>query len=512
MTDIFISYSHKDEAWKDALQQQLRVLERHSQFSVWDDRQIAAGDVWLTEIKSAITQAKVVILLVSSDFLASEFVTQQEIPQFLKRREHEGLRIVPILIRPCAWRTAGWLVNLQGATKDNRPLSQYKWGSYDLEQAFADIAEEVHQYLKKNKQIEFEKLKKSESQPSSFDETNRTTNTLLISEITKKDKIEHTSNIRAFLLITLMLFFLFLLMFLLYKNSYTLPHNLDQDPVSTKDPVSTDNQTVIDNLVDIPSGSFLMGPSASDIEEAKKNKYEVNFSQIQKKYNINSFRLSKYEVTVGEFEEFVKHKPNGPHLTSAEKKTNPCAIWKNGLWVKEPGITWRNPGFTQTKNDPVVCISWLDAKAYIDWLSTENRKHYRLPTEAEWEYAARANTQTSWYWGQDRDTACSYANTPDQTYSNQFQLAAGFNCMDGYATTSPVGQFKPNQYGLYDMLGNVAEWTSTQEPEGGRNYVFRGGSWGHAWSVHSAYRRKFNENMSGYAIGFRLASDLKEKP
>lgn len=127
MTDIFISYSHKDEAWKEALQRHLKVLQAHNEFSIWDDRQIEVGANWLPAIENAIEQAKVALLLVSSDFLTSEFVTRKEIPRFLQRREAEGLQVVPIIIRPCAWMTVPWLAALQGGTKDNRPVINVSW-------------------------------------------------------------------------------------------------------------------------------------------------------------------------------------------------------------------------------------------------------------------------------------------------------------------------------------------------------------------------------------------------
>lgn len=147
MTDIFISYSHKDEAWKDALQRHLKVLQTHNAFSIWDDRQIEVGANWLPAIEGAIEQAKVALLLVSSDFLTSEFVTRQEIPRFLQRREAEGLQVVPIIIRPCAWMTVPWLAALQGGTKDNRPLAQFALGSFESEQAFSEITLKVYNLL-----------------------------------------------------------------------------------------------------------------------------------------------------------------------------------------------------------------------------------------------------------------------------------------------------------------------------------------------------------------------------
>ena len=130
MPDIFISYSHYDEKWKDALQKQLRVLERHAEFKIWDDRQITPGDAWLKEIEQAIAAAKVVLLLVSPDFLASEFIQRKEIPEFLERQQNGGLKILPVIVEPCVWEVADWLEAIQGLTKDNQPLSRHPWDSY----------------------------------------------------------------------------------------------------------------------------------------------------------------------------------------------------------------------------------------------------------------------------------------------------------------------------------------------------------------------------------------------
>nr|WP_298612109.1 TIR domain-containing protein [uncultured Thiothrix sp.] len=144
----------QDEAWKDALQRHLKVLQSHNAFSIWDDRQIEVGANWLPAIETAIEQAKVALLLVSSDFLTSEFVKRQEIPRFLQRREAEGLQIVPIIIKPCAWQAVSWLAALQGGTKDNRPLAQFALGSFESEQAFSEITLKVYNLLQAAQQAE----------------------------------------------------------------------------------------------------------------------------------------------------------------------------------------------------------------------------------------------------------------------------------------------------------------------------------------------------------------------
>jgi formylglycine-generating enzyme required for sulfatase activity len=125
------------------------------------------------------------------------------------------------------------------------------------------------------------------------------------------------------------------------------------------------------------------------------------------------------------------------------------------------GLNWRKPGFDQQSTHPVTCVSWDDATAFCQWLSREDGRTYRLPTEAEWEYACRAGTDTLFFWGDDPDAGEGYLNAADETGTPDGRSwTHKFNFKDGYAATSPVGRFKPNAFGLHDMLGNVWEWCS----------------------------------------------------
>ena len=174
-------------------------------------------------------------------------------------------------------------------------------------------------------------------------------------------------------------------------------------------------------------------------------------------------------------------------------------------------------------NQPAVYVSWNDAKEFAKWLTRQsnNRYEFRLPTEAEWEYADRAGTTTSRYWGKDPDDACQYANVYDQTSKriNKFKRKH-HNCDDGYAVTSPAGSFKPNAFGLYDMLGNVWEWCEDiysknayrkhqrNNPiytEGGSDRVIRGGSWLNGPRYVRSADRGWGEPGGRFSfIGFRL--------
>jgi formylglycine-generating enzyme required for sulfatase activity len=170
---------------------------------------------------------------------------------------------------------------------------------------------------------------------------------------------------------------------------------------------------------------------------------------------------------------------------------------------------------------PAVFVSWNDAKKYAAWLTSQDKEHeYRLPTEAEWEYAARAGTTTARYWGDDPDKASSYANTADEQFERLDKSAPIHHCDDGFVVSAPVGQFEPNKFGLYDMLGNVWEWCEdTYEDNAyrtlGKNNpielnssggkVLRGGSWRYGPdNVRSAQRAENKPGDQQANIGFRL--------
>jgi tetratricopeptide (TPR) repeat protein len=143
---VFISYSHRDEAWKDKLVRQLRVLELEGDCEVWDDRRIAAGASWEAEIEAAMGMAKVAVLLISVDFLTSDFIRGTEIPRLLQRRAKDGLRIIPLIVHPCAWQAVDWLAPIQGRPTDGRPLSTSR--KPQVEKALAALALEIRDLLR----------------------------------------------------------------------------------------------------------------------------------------------------------------------------------------------------------------------------------------------------------------------------------------------------------------------------------------------------------------------------
>jgi len=264
-------------------------------------------------------------------------------------------------------------------------------------------------------------------------------------------------------------------------------------------------------MVVIYSGRFNMGSPDS---ENGRGDDEGPVHSVK----IAAFAIGKTEITRGQFATFVKE--------ARYRTGDKCWTLEKGKFEERKG-SWLEPGFPQNDNDPVVCINWNDAQAYTKWLSHKTGKKYRLPTEAEWEYTARSGTDTARYWGNNPDEACAYANGADKTAQATIDSATSWSvhdCTDGFAYTAPVGHFKPNAFGLYDMLGNVWEWTGdiyhvnyqgapvdgSAWQGGGDKHLLRGGSWNNSpRDVRAAVRYKSDPGLRFSSFGFRVARSLK---
>jgi formylglycine-generating enzyme len=267
-------------------------------------------------------------------------------------------------------------------------------------------------------------------------------------------------------------------------------------------------------LVMIKPGSFEMGSpedeSGRDTDEGPLHKVEIQ----------HPIYLSKYEVTRGQFGQFVEATK---YQTEAEKSgQGSYGLDESSNWVKKPEWTWRNAGFPQTDDHPVVNINWNDAVAFAKWLASVEHKEYRLPTEAEWEYAARAGTSTRYFTGANAKSLEGYANVADASVKKKFPTWSVFPFDDNYAFTAPVGKFKANPWGLHDMTGNVWEWcldsydanyyrqspnkNPLNEKDTGTR-VTRGSSWaGNPPGSRVASRLKVMPSDSSSVRGFRVAA------
>ena len=275
-------------------------------------------------------------------------------------------------------------------------------------------------------------------------------------------------------------------------------------------------------MVVIPAGAFTMGSSASEKTWAATHGWDAEQHKIplrsfalavadeapQHKVSLRSFALGKYDVTRREYAAFVSE--------TGYRSDGGCYDNGGPPSPKRAGASWKNPGFKQTDNDPVICVSWDDAQAYVSWLNRKLQRSgsasgdapYRLPTESEWEYAARAGTTTRFWWGDDESTAAAHAwykeNSGGQTH--------------------PVGLKPANRFGLYDMAGNVWQWTQdcyaesyAAAPNNGTAAemgnqclrVDRGGSWHYpTWLLRPATRERNPADYRDKVMGFRVARTL----
>ncbi|MGE0574521.1 MAG: SUMF1/EgtB/PvdO family nonheme iron enzyme [Reyranella sp.] len=288
---------------------------------------------------------------------------------------------------------------------------------------------------------------------------------------------------------------------------------------ATRRPVISRDCPQCPEMVSIPVGSFVMGAAPGEEDRERIPERWRNGAAPLRSVRVSQpFSLGRYEVTRAQYAAFVA-------ATSRPTGASCETYGADGKWSDRQGLSWRNPGFEQTDSDPVVCVSWDDAKAYATWLSRETGKRYRLPSEAEWEYSARASTITARYWGNDRTPTCYFANVADRTGVQAlravFNPDAAFPCFDNFVHTAPVGRFQANPFGLHDMLGNVWEWVEdcrnpsyekapwTQDAWttgqcGSR--VRRGGGWTstHVF-VRSAARSWESAKKRAATIGFRMA-------
>jgi formylglycine-generating enzyme required for sulfatase activity len=223
----------------------------------------------------------------------------------------------------------------------------------------------------------------------------------------------------------------------------------------------------------------------------------------------HAFAASQHEVTVGEFGEFV---------AATGRAASGCWSY-DGEWRLDPALSWKSAIEGQTALHPASCVSWDDADAYARWLSERTGHSYRLPSAAEWEFAARGGSATPRPWSSDGG-ACGQANVADQTAQQRFPGWTAHACMDTYVQSAPVGSFAANAFGLHDTLGNVFEWVAdcwhddyTGTPDDGTARTggdcsqreMRGGSWFTAPAfVRVSYRNRFAAGYRSTSVGFRL--------
>ena len=439
---IFIAYSRKDSNLLDELRVHFVPLERGGKVKIWYDGKIEPGAVWEDAIKQHLHGSDIILLLVSADAIASDYFYDKEVADALKRHEKGEARVVPLILRPCAWRATP-LAELQALPQNGKPVTTWS----DRDEAYTDAVEQILGFLevieKKKRAAEAPGPKKDPPtlQPS-------TPETLQAGENTKREGIPAAPS--------------------------DPPEPRKMDPMPTPDPNKPALPPAIAQLeadmVQIAGGSFTMGWKDAQ-RDGEGNESEKPSRSVQ----VAAFAMSRYPVTQAQWHAVMGGNPSH---------------------------------FKNCDNCPVESLSWDDIQEFLQKLNALTGKKYRLPSEAEWEYAARGGNQSRGY---------LYSGSNDVNEVGWYSGNSG-------SKTQPVGGKKPNELGLYDMSGNVWEWCEdnwhdsyqnaptdsrpwVDNPRGGSR-VLRGGSWNNLRMGLRAADRDWSAPFNRFKnFGFRLARD-----
>lgn len=390
---IFISYSHKDEAWMERIQAHLKVLVEEGRLSLWVDTQIEAGEDWLPAIEQAMASCRVALLLVSADYLSSPFILKNEIPKLMKRRSAEGVRVVPLILRPCPWKSVPWLQAMMLRPKDGKALSGMS--EYDAEEAIATLVEEIAKLLV---------AKPPHPGAGKVGPVAPPTDTTLPEARSASLGLRETA-------------------FKLQTSADNPPPPNPQDASlglhgSTLLKLAfaiTGIAVVLVALMWKPEVALLEqqtsqspGPGPVPAEPAKPISAKVDFGIEMVKIPAMKVFVGKYEVTQGQWKKVMGDNPS--HF------------------------------FSCGDSCPIENISWENTQKFINKLNYLTGKHYRLPTRIEWESICLAGENKSYCGSNYIDEIAWY-----RTNSN--------------SRPHSVGSKAPNAFGVYDMTGNVMEYT-----------------------------------------------------
>jgi hypothetical protein len=340
LVHVFIAYSRKDGDYLDRLRTYLKPLDRDPTISIWYDGEIVPGTIWEKEIKENLHQADIILLLVSANSLASDYFYDREMTDALQRHRRGKTSVVPIILSDCNWELTE-LKDLQALPEDGQAISSWE----DEAAAYANIVRHLHRSV--------ETVKQQKAAPTA----KRNGEKVLAGSAHDRPKVAQSSHfLRKYGLWILGVFLAMLVVYQLLPESVA-----DGATAAVRTPVSAILLDMEKNMVDIPAGTFTMGCTNEQLDTCYKPQ-EMPPHDV----SVARFRINRYEVTEAEWREVMGN--DNARLSGCDD----CAVGN---------------------------VSWNEAQEFLSTLNSLTGKNYRLPSEAEWEYAARAGYQypVCWY-------------------------------------------------------------------------------------------------------------------
>jgi formylglycine-generating enzyme required for sulfatase activity len=530
--ELFISYSRKDRAFLERFWTHLSPLETLYGLQRWDDSRIQPGDIWLDEIEQALARAQVALLLVSPDFLASDFIRRKELPCLFEAAQNDGLKILWVPLLPCSWKRFRQIEQYQAVIPVNPTLAEM--GAVERDRAMVGITDHIHDLFE---QIQAERLaaeqeaaeaealarQQEEARLIAEQEANRQA-----AETARLERLQAESEARAEV-----------------ERWKVEAQKSRADAERTRAAMERlarekqewQQQAILKKPQPTAQGeaSEAKGPALIQIPTtAGWVVREGNQWQLKEKpITVSGYHeqlaedvaITMIQIPAGEFQmgspelEVDRQSHEGPqHLVKLGsfflgQTAVTQAQWQVVAgWPKQQLELNDQPSRFQAANQPVEQVSWKEAMEFCWRLSVRTGRNYTLPSESQWEYACRAGTTTAFSFGETL--------TPElANYNGNNTYASGPKGVYRQ-TTAEVGSFPANGWGLHDMHGNVWEWCldswhgtykgappdgSAWTTDGGADRLLRGGSWLYdPRYCRSAYRGTDHPGNRYNGIGFRV--------
>lgn len=509
MYKVFVSYSRKDVDWvkpgerkERALMSWLRTKLEQSGIELWWDERLDqhVGQSYEELIRERIESSDTAILLLSEDFFLSRFINDFELPLIKERVESQQMQLFPIVVSHVDWNHneySQWIRTRHIHNSVITPLIEVVRDEAEWSKVRSRLAVALREQILPAAQKQVSMKKQSDVRPVAID----------AAELPARTRSRLRPNLAWAAVLALILVAVY------WIGSRIQPSAEQAMPTVVKSPHArsrfadsfTDGNGSGPDLIVLPGGTFIFGALSHDAEAQSNESPPLTRT-------IEPFAAAVTEVTRKQFQQFVTERQ---FKTLAEQEGSAgCGVYlqvgEEWSWTESKEHNWRNPGFPQDDDHPVVCVAYDDAMAYVAWLRERTGLAYRLPTEFESEYLMRAGAWSTIYpWGDELSDGCGQINLQNEVCSESDR--------PGNHTMS-VHLLDANALGLKHTLGNVHEWTQSSYLDTPGvpgtvwtgSYVIKGGGWINP-TLRPSARWAWNHNLKHSFLGFRVVRDLTQQ-